>query len=349
MQQEVKFDQLKGSFSSHINLDGTDYLYFGGTAYLGIPQDGEFLQHYMEGLKRFGLNNGTSRNNNVQLGIYKQAEDFAAQKFGSESALITSSGYLAAQLLVKQLSNFGEVRYAPATHPALWLNENPKTTGSFADWAAQQVKEINESAGANWVLISNSMNNLIPEIYDFSFIRQISETKKVVLIVDDSHGIGLNNQGLGAYAAIPATKNVSVVLVASMAKALGVDAGLLLGSQKMIDQLKQSEVFLGASPPAAAGLFAFMQADEIYAVALQKLQTNVSLLSNALRTTNDWHFVEGFPVFLSKNTELSQQLLQKRILVSSFAYPDKDGPIINRIVLSSWHNEATISALIEAL
>lgn len=349
MQEEPKFDQLDRPLSSKIKVDGYDYLYFGGTAYLGIPQDEEFMQHYLTGIKRFGLNNGTSRTNNVQLGIYNQAENFVAGRFGSEAALITSSGYLAAKLVVKELSKFGEVRYAPATHPALWQNENPKVEGSFTSWIENLVEEINQSEKTNWVVISNSMNNLFPEIYNFAFVQKIDKNKQLVLIVDDSHGIGINNEGLGAYALIPQSGNIEVLVVASMAKALGVDAGLVLASEQLIKQLKQTEEFLGASPPAAAGLYAFMQAGEIYASALQKLKENMHLVSNALAKNKEWHFVEGFPVYFCKNAELSRSLLQQHILVSSFSYPDKDGPIINRIVLSSWHDQSTLQTLIEAL
>lgn len=349
MQRQSKFDQLDGPFSASIKIDGLDYLYFGGTAYLGIPQHHGFIQYYLEGIKKFGLNNGTSRTNNVQLGIYNRAEEYAAQYFGAAAALITSSGYLAAQLVVKQLSNFGEVRYAPATHPALWADENPKVEGTFTDWASKLVDEINTSENNKWVIISNSMNNLFPEIYDFSFVQKIKKDKQLILIVDDSHGIGINNNGSGAYAAIQQSENIAAVVVASMAKALGVDAGLILAPLELINQLKQTEEFFGASPPSAAGLFAFMNAKDIYASALQTLQENMLLVSSNLSNNQNWHFIEGFPVFYSKNAELSHDLIQKQILVSSFPYPDKNGPIINRIVLSSWHDQNDILKLIQAL
>ncbi|MFA6276548.1 MAG: aminotransferase class I/II-fold pyridoxal phosphate-dependent enzyme [Pedobacter sp.] len=349
MQEKNSFNHLNVPLASKINIDRQAYLYFGGTAYLGIPQHADFIKLYLKGIKQFGLNNGTSRNNNIQLGIYDDAEKHAANKFGSESSLILSSGYLAAQLTIKQVSPFGEIRYAPYTHPALWYKEDPKTAGSFNNWAKNIIEEINLSEKKNWVLISNSMNNLFPEIYDFSFIKQINEEKQIILVVDDSHGIGVNNKGLSALSTIPKCENVDVLLIASMAKALGVDAGLVLGSEKTIRKLKQSNEFLGASPPSAAGLFAFMHAQEIYKSEWSKLQENISLLNNALTENNDWHFITGFPVFFFKNVDLSAKLLKRNILVSSFPYPDKDGPIVNRIVLSSWHSKADIQELIANL
>lgn len=349
MQKKERFNHLQVPLSPQIEVEGQQFLYFGGTAYLGIPQDELFIEYYLEGIKKYGLNNGTSRNNNVQLGIYAEAECLAAQKFATESALITSSGYLAAQLAITQLATFGTVRYAPHTHPALWQGEKPTADDSFTAWATATVQEINNSTQKEWVLISNSMNNLFPEIYDFSFIQLIDKNKQVVLIVDDSHGIGINNEGHGAFSVIPKLAHVTVIVVASMAKALGVDAGLVLGPKAWIDVLKQGDIFLGASPPAAAGLFAFTKADQIYHKALGKLQANMEMMAEALLGHADWHFVSGFPVFFCKNVELSTKLLKQHILVSSFSYPTKNSPPINRVVLSSRHEKNDIAQLIKSL
>lgn len=349
MQNNPDFSQLKTALGPQIKDDGKNYLYFGGTAYLGIPQNKDFLKLYMEGLAQYGLNNGTSRSNNVQLGIYNEVESYAAARFKAETALITSSGFLAAQFAVKHLVNFGEICYAPATHPALWLNEMPVTKGSFVQWADAIVAQINSSTSKNWVLISNSMNNLYPEIYDFSFIEKIDSSKEVILLVDDSHGIGINNNGLSALSAIKAPKNVKVLLIASMAKALGVDAGLILGDAKLIAALRANNAFLGASPPPAAALYAFMHGEEIYKKELVKLKSLTSAFAQVLAGNSDWHFIADFPVFFSKNAELSERLLAKQILISAFPYPDKDGAIVNRIVLSSWHTPDDLKKLIDSL
>lgn len=343
----MKNFKLKTPFSSSVLLQEEQYLYFGGTAYLGIPQHSGFLKFYLEGLSKFGLNNGTSRNNNIQLGIYNEAENYAAAEFGAAAALITSSGYLAAQLAVRFFSGTGELLYAPQTHPALWAIRKPVTEGSFSQWARASVVRINSSDQKDWVLVSNSLNNLFPECYDFSFIKEVLPGKNVILIVDDSHGIGILDGGKGIFNQIPKTAGVEVVVVASMAKALGLDAGIILGSEKIIRQLKTSNEFLGASPPAAAGLFAFMQAGDIYRQEREKLLE----LSDwfASRIDLDWQYIPEFPVFYHPDETTSERLLERKILISSFPYPDPESPPINRVVLSSWHNQESINQLILAL
>lgn len=349
MQQNFNF--LTSPLANKIVAKGDEYLYFGGTAYLGIPQNSNFIKLYTEGIALYGLNNGTSRGNNVQLGVYNEAETFAANRFGAEAALITSSGYLAAKLTVRLRlhGHCGEIRYAPNTHPALWLNGSPENYLDFAQWSKEIVAEINGSKSKDWVLLSNSMNNLYPEIYDFSFIKNFSTNKNITLIIDDSHGIGLLNGGNSVLQSLPKSTNVEIIVVASMAKALGLDAGVVLGSNKSISKLKQSDEFYGASPPAAAGLYAFVQAQDIYRSSYKKLQENVKIFKQQLANKNEWHFVDDFPVFLSKQPAIMQRLLEKKILISSFPYPDRNGENLNRIVLSSWHSETDILQLVAAL
>ena len=343
----MKNFNLKMPFSSIIMLEEQQYLYFGGTAYLGIPQHSGFLKFYLEGIAKFGLNNGTSRNNNIQLGLYNDAERYAAVQFGADAALITSSGYLAAQLAVKFFSDAGGVLYAPQTHPALWYGQKSLTEDNFSQWARRSLEKINASDQTDWVLISNSLNNLFPERYDFSFIKEILPGKRVILIVDDSHGIGILDGGKGIFNQIPKTAEVEVIVVASMAKALGLDAGIILGSDKIIRQLKTSNEFLGASPPAAAGLYAFMQAGGIYQQEREKLlELSAWFVS---RITPDWQYVPGFPVFYQPGEKTFEKLLEQKILISSFAYPDPQSRPIDRVVLSSWHTKENINQLILAL
>jgi 8-amino-7-oxononanoate synthase len=341
------FKSIDQPFSNKINIDGTSYLYFGGTAYLGIPQNQDFINLYMEGIKKFGLNNGTSRTNNIQLGIYDEAEKVAAKRFKADDALITSSGYLAAHLTVKALSELGQVIYAPGTHPSLWLAEQPINGSLFTDWKTKTIELINTSNEKTWVMISNSMNNLFPEVYDFGFLTEINADKKIILIVDDSHGIGVNNNGLGAFIKLPIKANIECVVVASMAKALGVDAGLILASKNIITRLKNTNAFIGASPPPAASLFAFIHAEEIYQKALNKLINNMLMFEAASILT--WKYESGFPVYLPGDINLSEHLLQRQILISSFPYPNPTDKTLDRIVLSAWHKKEDITHLIAAL
>jgi len=345
----MNFDlkSLSQPFSNQIILDGKRYLYFSGTAYLGIPNHQEFISYFIEGISKYGLNNGTSRTNNIQLGIYEEAENHAAKMFSAPASLITSSGYLAAQLVVKAFASRRNILYAPASHSALWDGIPNQITDSFLSWSEKVIETINSSSEGDWVLISNSMNNLVPEIYDFSFLKRVDHTKKITLIVDDSHGIGINNAGLGIFHSLPKQENITNIVVASMAKALGIDAGIVFSSSSVIAKLQKSNMFIGASPPSAAALYAFVRGEDIYKTQLQKLAKNVLYLQS--QRFEKWTFAQQFPVFLMNEAKIADELFNHNILISSFPYPHPNSLPFNRIVLSSWHTDDDLQKLISAL
>jgi len=344
----ISFEKLNKAPSRLLSQQNQDYLYFGGTSYLGINQNEHFRGLYLEGLQELGLNNGTSRSNNVQLAIYNEAEKEASSRFCSEASLINSSGFLAAQLVVRQFSSFGEVIYAPNCHPALWLNNKPVVQSNFKEWIVNTTHYINHSKSKRFVIISDALNNLRPEIYDFSSLQGIQGDKEIVLIVDDSHGIGvIGEKGIGVYSALPSAKNIVRVVVASMAKGLGIDAGIVLSDASTIDSLKQTGIFLGASPPAPALLYAFMNAKEIYHDEWNKLYNNMLYMEKMI--PEGFCFAKGFPAYYTERSELYSQLLSKGIVISSFPYPQANDPLLNRIVVSSGHRKEDLQYLLNQL
>lgn len=347
MENDFRF--LEEGTNREIILKGESFLFFGGTAYLGLQNSPKFIQLYIDGVKKYGVNNGTSRGNNVQLAIYPEAERFASNYFDSESALVVSSGFIAAQLVVQHFSAFGEVLYAPDSHPALWQNNQPeKQTNSFKGWMSQTVDYINQSAESNFVIISNTLNALIPEEYDFSALLLLSTHKNVILIVDDSHGIGvLGKDGKGLWSTLPQSKSIHPILVASMAKAYGLDGGLILADASIIQQLKQTSMFMGASPPSPAAMYAFINSAPLFEQAFSILKINTKFFEQ--NPILEFTSIQSLPVYLSNNQELVEHLLKHHIVISSFRYPKPTDPLMNRIVLTAAHHKEDILALQNAM
>jgi 8-amino-7-oxononanoate synthase len=343
MEKDIMFNQMQAAAGREIEAGGQRWLFFGGTAYLGLQQHPRMLELYLRGMQQYGINNGTSRNNNVQLAVYSEAEAAAAKRFGAEAALITSSGYLAAQMAVKQLARSAQVLYAPATHPSLWLQENPGVGGSFEHWALETVSYINSSLHNHFLVISNTLNNLLPESYDFSAFKNVHPHKKIHFLLDDSHGIGILPQRQW----VPAHPGFSVTLVASMAKGLGTDAGLVLSDAATIAQLKQSSIFLGASPPAPAAMYTFLHAEQICHEQREKLHRNMQYFQQHHKGA--CQYTPGFPVYYFPEAGLFEKLLQQNIVISSFPYPQPADPVLNRVVISSLHTREDIDLLLLAI
>ena len=100
--------------------DGEEFLYFGGTNYLGVTTLPEFQKILLASFQKWGTSYGSSRSANIQLDVYKTAEDLLAKQIGTEAAVTISSGMLAGKLALEQLQHTTDlVFHFPNTHPAL--------------------------------------------------------------------------------------------------------------------------------------------------------------------------------------------------------------------------------------
>lgn len=335
-----EFQDLHQVTGRVINKGGQDYRYFGGTAYLGLLTNPGYIALYKKGIDIYGLNNGTSRSNNVQLGIYNEAENFMAARFGFEAAALFSSGYLAAQAAVGALLEGKMVFYAPDSHPALWTLHHKAEQGEFEAWQDRTIEYINRSDESDFVIVSNALDNLTPRLYDFSvFASRCGKNKKLLFILDDSHGIGILKRDAVSVDLdfVSDYPNIEVVLVASLAKGLGVDAGIVLGKNKYIELIKKHPIFRGASPASPASAYALINGSSFYYEAFERLQKNLLNFSSMLGDNSRLSSIANFPVFTSQNPHLYRYFLNNRILISSFPYPLPNSSLLNRIVISSLH------------
>jgi 8-amino-7-oxononanoate synthase len=333
-----------------------DFLYFSGTAYLGIPHDPGFRQLLAEGMARYGTNYGSSRTGNLRLRVYEQAEAHLAQWAGSPAALLMSSGFLAGQLLVAWLHQWLAtdpqvgVLYAPQTHPAVWSGHETGELASWADWAERAVAHINASPRPQFVVVANSVDSIRGQYLSFEWLRQLRPDKQVTLLADDSHGFGLlGPTGGGSYGLLPDLPHVRRVVLASLAKACGVPAGVVLGPPDVLDQLRAMPFYAGASPSAPAYLYALVHAQSVYERNLAQLRHHIADLAQRVASLGLFSHSPGYPVFFTERNDLYPHLLARQILVSSFPYPRADAPPITRVVLSSLHTAADLARLAGAV
>jgi 7-keto-8-aminopelargonate synthetase-like enzyme len=185
-------------------------------------------------------------------------------------------------------------------------------------------------------------------VHDFQWVKAIESN--FFLIVDDSHGIGVvGENGNGIFSQIPDVQGIKKLVIASMGKALGMPAGMVLGSKETIKELQQSTFYSGASPALPAYLYAFLRAKNIYQTQQQKLKENIAFFSSQIAGYQLFNFTQDYPVFRTHKNDLYQKLLSEKILISSFPYPTPDSELITRIVLSSLHTKDDLNYLIETL
>jgi 7-keto-8-aminopelargonate synthetase-like enzyme len=327
-----------------VRLDGAEYLYFSGTSYLGMARNEAFMDLLRAGMDRYGANYASSRGGNLQLAVYGEAEEHLARFTGAPAALTVSSGMLAGQLVARALPETAHFLYGPRTHPALWRRPADNYQAPWQPWADALPARVAQAPEREVVILTNALDPLQGETYDFGWVERLPAGRPVTLVVDDSHGLGVTGAGGGGiYRQLSAFPHVRPVVIASLGKALGLPGGVVLADQPLLDAIRRMAYFGGASPVPPAYLHAFLRAGALYEQARQRLSDNIRHFTQLAAPTGLFRYLPDYPVFYTPVNALCDALREKHILISSFPYPTPDSPHLTRIILSSLHAEADIA------
>ncbi|MGB7393983.1 MAG: aminotransferase class I/II-fold pyridoxal phosphate-dependent enzyme [Pricia sp.] len=329
-----------------IVLKGKKYLYFGGTAYLGLQTDEDFQQLFIENIRKYGTNYGASRQSNVRISLFEQAENHLADFVGAEACATVSSGYLAGQWVAQALNNkTHRFFYAPNSHCAM----APVKTKHYTTFTALNIA-IREH-------LRDRQNPPTPVVFldaiDFSGCNypdfeplQLLPLDKILLVVDDSHGIGIvGKKGEGIYRMLSRLTIGELLVCCSLGKGFAIQGGAVFGRRERISELMNTPFFGGASPAAPAALATLMDAESLYSQKRKKLRKNIALFRESLKNPKKFSGMKNHPAFSFADVQLTEYLEQNGILLTHFPYPDDQAHVMSRIVLSAHHREEDVARL----
>lgn len=328
-----------------ILVDGKTYLYFGGTSYLGMATHPKVQKMLFESIKRWGTAYGSSRNANVKLSIYEHAENLLAKIIGTEAALTVSSGTLAGKLVVDYLAQHQNCFYHyPKTHPAILHNLSQPL---FVDGELhpELLNDIQESI----VITADAILSLAVKTTKFDFVDRISPSKRIILLVDESHSLGIvGSDGQGMFASINHPKISQKIMISSLTKAYGCSGGVIGGNQDLIESIKKDSVFISASGMNPIFLQTFVDSQAVLADQRQKLIDNLDFLFTEMDFPDYYNYDVGYPVIYCHSNRIFDFLKSKNIIITNFKYPNYD-TVMNRIVINANHTPQDLEQLQAAL
>jgi 7-keto-8-aminopelargonate synthetase-like enzyme len=328
-------------------FDKKEYLFFSGYAYLGIQHDIQFKQLVKLGIEKYGWLFPSSRISNTQSAIFDQFENLLSSITGTTKTISFSSGY-SAGTIASGLFKDHPTSVCPEAHPA--VNKLNQQTITFDKWAERTLNSIHKNNFEKTpVLIADSVNPLTGEINDFDFLKFIEEP--VIVIVDDSHGIGLlGNKGEGISSILPKRENIEYVLTYSLSKAFSINGGAIscsnIETANLIQSLPEFTASTAISPALA---YAFINGQAIYQCQREQLQINIAFLRNLLAENDDIFNDDRLPIFVLPENLDEAYFANKQIIISSFAYPNPQGKKINRVVVNALHKEDDLLQLCEII
>lgn len=328
-----------------ITVDQRKFLYFGGTSYFGMQVDIDFRKTFIANVKKYGTSYGASRNSNIQLSIYNKTEKYLANWVGSEDCVTLSSGYLAGQLICSLFNNTKyRLFYTPNCHSALYqTNVKPYITYSALNIALRA--HLVSNSEITPVILLDSIDFSGSNYPKFDGLRSLP-LNKCVIVADDSHGIGQIGPGNGGvFNSLSKFKPKELLVCCSLNKALGIDAGAIFGTKTLLQKVRKTDFFAGASPASPASMATFIQAEQIYKTKKKVLDDHTVLFLNQINDLGNFSFIPGFPVFGYSDPGLTKFLYNNGIVVTDFDYPSEDAGIRSRLVLTALHTQEDITKL----
>lgn len=327
------------------SVEGKEYLYFGGTGYLGLSTNPEFQKILAESMITWGSFYGSSRSSNIQLSIFNTAETYFAKQIGTEDAVTTSSGTLAGKLVVEYLSKSDYTFYHyPKTHPAML---HSKSAPLFIDGKLHP-NVLNKTPEAI-VITVDAVLALEVEHTSFEFLNDMPSEKKITLVVDESHSLGIvGNRGEGIFKSISREKLERTIMVSSLGKALGLSGGLIASDKDFIDAIKDETLFVSSSCANAGYLQAYLQSQDIIQQQLNILKENIAFLFDDFKPKASFKFSKNNPVIYCNEANFYNDLFSKDIVITNFKYPNYKC-LMSRIVITANHTKEDLRTLKDAI
>ena len=324
-----------------ILVNGIEYLYFGGTNYLGITTNADFQYILFESIKKWGTAYGSSRNSNIKLSIYQTAEKLLAKNLNTEAALAVSSGMLAGKLVVDYLLKTTDAMFHfPDAHPALMnsLSLPIATEGKLnAKLFDKNISKI--------TVVTDAVPSQFVEPIDLSILLSIPKEIEINLVIDESNSFGILENNWPN----PLKKeNINIIKVASLGKSIGISGGVIAGNGSFITEIKKQDCFIGAAGMNPAFLETYVNAQEIYLLQKQKLQHNLSYIDSHLTNRTQYNFHPSYPIIYFDYDSVSNNLLENKIITTSFKYTNASGKL-NRIVITANHTIDDLEQLISKI
>lgn len=352
---------LTGPVGATASFNGKEYLYFGGTNYLGFADRIELQQGAVEAVKKYGSSFSASRETSGTGLLHLELERKLAQFKGTENACIYASGYLGNQILLSVLANPGDVVICDEwAHPSI-LEAIPRTVKEVRFYGHHDLEELAKLVrGLDRAIIElNGVETGTGEIAPLNEVLDILPEGDFQILVDDCHATGIlgeHGRGTPEHYEI---RSPNVYQTETMSKALGSFGGFIAGSKEFCDRIRETATtYIGSTPLPPAVLGACLAAVDLVmreSHLRQRLRDNAEYAASKLTNLGFQASFYGTPILFISNLDesgakkLHLRLREAGIIVPFVHYPTSDSPGRLRLVVTATHTKEEIDRLCNGL
>ncbi|MET0765480.1 MAG: pyridoxal phosphate-dependent aminotransferase family protein [Blastococcus sp.] len=271
--------------------DGRERINLGTGNYLGLAGDPRVVEAASAALMQYGTSTAGSRVLNGTTSLHLALEEELADHYGTEAAVLTSSGVNANVALLSTICGPDDVLLVDG-HVHASLHAAAASSRGTAlrfrhndvDSLVQRLESIDPRAGA--VVVVDGVYSMTGEVAPLAEITALCARYGARLVVDEAHGLGvLGKGGRGAAEHLGVQSRVDAVTVA-LSKALASVGGAIMTSQAAAEGIRVSAmpyVFSAGNDPASvAAALAALRILRSEPERVVRLQDNCELLRGVL-------------------------------------------------------------------
>jgi glycine C-acetyltransferase len=252
---------LESANAPECTVDGQQMIMLSANNYLNLTTHPKVVAAMIEATRKYGAGSGSVRAISGTMDLHIAAEKKVAEFKGVEASLIYSAGYTANVGLIPTL-----VQGKQDVIISDELNHGSIIDGVRLTKAQRAVYPHNDMAGLEAALkdhadadrkliISDGVFSMDGDICPLDEITELAEAHDAMVFVDDCHGEGvMGDRGAGIVDHFGLQGRVDFE-IGSFSKALGVQGGIVAGSEQMrTHALNHSRSWLlsGSQPPGVA-------------------------------------------------------------------------------------------------
>ncbi len=330
--------EVQGPMGPSVMVDGRELVVLCSNDYLGLASDPRVVEAGIEGLRTYGAGTASVRFICGTLDAHVRLEEAIARLVGAEAALTYVSCWTANDALLPTIAAPGDTVISDALNHASIIDAVRLTRDvDRVVYPHNDLEALDESLrkaspdGVRWV-VTDGVFSMEGDIAPLPELVDLCRTHDAMLVVDDSHGVGvLGRTGRGTPEHLGVLDAVDV-LTGTLGKALGGAAGgYVAGSRRLIELLVQRSrpsLFSNALPATVAcSARAAIEVLGSEPERVDRLHHNASRLRRGLRELG-FDVIDApsaiIPIVVGEASVAARQaerLLELGVLVVGFSFP----------------------------
>jgi 8-amino-7-oxononanoate synthase len=358
-----------------IAIAGREYLNFSSNDYLGLADDPILKRAATAAIDTYGVGSGASRLVCGNLQPYDELESRLAAFKGKEAAIVFGSGYAANVGTITALVGKGDLVILDKLDHASIIDGARQSGATIRVYPHKNLKKLEDFLKQSVVgaptqasgrtprilIVTETVFSMDGDLAPLVELVALKERYNAWLMIDEAHATGLYGHHRRGLAEPLGVEGKIDITLGTLSKALGCAGGFVVGSQVLIDYLRnraRSLIYSTALPPsvcaAAAAAVDFVMSDQGHE-RRDQLWRNVSELKQGLSALGVQNESRSpiIPIIIgdeAATVEMSAKLFEQGIFVPAIRFPTvPKGKARLRVTVTAGHGGEDIRKFLKVL